>query len=339
MATITNFLTTVYITAINLFQTIIAISHYTDRVGDPWSDHYNTYQSTSEIIAILHGGTWVNNIEVNLATDMEQMRRSWVQQHDGIIYVTSYFVTDSEAKSAVDLALLTYEDESETAFDRITFGSKSNYTDVAYPFVINGTTHEIVAHGANPEFVDDCCSNANQETGDLPLDDVIEEIRLDGPAWFIYNATNPDNGIVLEKRAWLSWHDGFIFGSGYYLYDSLVQSIAAQYAFAYAESGNINRLDIPSPESHLYYFVIDLETMEVVVHGGGTGLAADDSLSLTTADRTTAEILADLESSQGAWSEYTTINPETGMQEHKRSWLIMQGGYVFGAGYYDSDLG
>ena len=328
-----------YMTAIDWLQTIIATSHYPDRVGDHWSDHYDTYQSTGDIIAILfYGGTWVNNIEVNLATGIEQMRRSWVQQHDGIIYATGYFIADSEAKSAVDLALLTYEDSSETAFDRITFGGKSNYTDVAYPFVINGTTHKMVAHGANPEFVEDCCSNANQETGDLPLGDVIEEIHLDGPDWFAYNATNPDNGIVLEKRAWLFWHDGFLFGSGYHLSDSLVQSIAAQYAFAYAESRDVNQLDTPAPESSLYYFVIDPETMEVVVHGGGPELEADDSLSLTAADRTAAEILADLESSQGAWSEYATINPETGMQEHKRSWLMMQGGYVFGAGYY-SDLG
>ena len=330
----------IYITAISLFQQIIAISHYPDRVGDHWSDHYNTYQSSSEIIAILiHGGTWVNNIEVNLATDIEQMRRSWVQQHDGIIYATGYFIADSAAKSAVDLALLTYEDEPETAFDRITFGGRGNYTDAAYPFVINGTTHQMVAHGANPEFVDKCCSNANQETGDLPLDDVIEEIRSDGPAWFTYNVTNPDSGIVLEKRAWLAWHDGFIFGSGYHLYDSLVESIVAQYSFAYAESEDVNRLDTPAPESHIYHFVIDTETMEVVVHGGGAELAADDSLSLTAADRSADDILADLESSHGTWSEYTTTNPETGMQEHKRSWLTMQGKYVFGAGYYDSDLG
>ena len=289
----------IYMTAIDLQQTIVAISHYPDWVGDPWSDHYNTYHSTAEIIAILfYGGTWVNNVEVNLATGVEQMRRSWVQQHDGIIYVTGYFIADSEAKSAVDLALLTYEDSPETAFDRITFGGMSNYTDVAHPFVINGTTHEIVAHGANPEFVGGCCSNASNVTGNLPLDDTSEEIRLGGPDWFTYNTTNP-NGVVLEKRAWLFWHDGFIFGSGYHLSDSLVQSIAAQYAFAYAESRDINRLDTPPPEGNIYYFIIDAETMEVVAHGGGPELAADDSLSLTAADRTAADILADLESSQG----------------------------------------
>lgn len=79
--------------------------------------------------------------------------------------------------------------------------------------------------------------------------------------------------------------------------------------------------------------------MEVVKHGGKPDLAADDSLSLTAADRTAAKILEDLEGSLGTWSEYTMVNPETDMQEHKRSWLTMYEGYVFGAGYYDSDLG
>ncbi|MCE2508024.1 MAG: hypothetical protein J4G04_01775, partial [Nitrosopumilaceae archaeon] len=57
-------------------------------------------------------------------------------------------------------------------------------------------------------------------------------------------------------------------------------------------------------------------------HGGGPDLVADDSLSLTDANRAIVDILADLESSLGAWSEYTTVNPETGL-EHKRSWLTM----------------
>lgn len=322
-----------------LLQTILADNQDPGRIGDPWSNHYKTYQSPSQIFALLlHGNVWVNNLEVNPATGVDQVRRSWVHQYGGVIFVTAYFITDSEAKSVVDLARLIYTDDPQTAFDRITFGGKGNYTDVAYPFVINGTTHRIVAHGTMPEFVDECCSEASQETGDLPLD-IINDTRESGAVWATYNVANSDNGTVSEKRAWLSWHDGFVFGSGYNMYDSQVQAIANHYAFAYADSGDINQLGPVTPKSHFYLFVIDPETLEVVKHGGNPDLAADDSLSLTAADRTTAEILADLEGSLGAWSEYTTVNPETGMQEHKRSWLTMHDGYVFGAGYYDSDLG
>ena len=330
----------IYMTAVNLLQRIVAISHYPDWVGDHWSDHYNAQQSSAQIAAVLfRGGAWVNNIEVNPAAETEQIRRSWVQQNDGIIYVTAYFIADSEAKSAVDLALLAYESDPGTALDRITLSDRGNHTDVAYPFVINATTRHIVAHGADPQLVESCCQDAGVETGDLPLDDVMEEIRSGGPAWFMYNVTDPDSGAVSEKRAWLTWRDGLIFGSGYRIYDSLAQSIADQYAFAYVESGDIDRLETTDPASHLYHFILDVDTMEVVAHGGGPELAADDSLSLTGADREAAEILDDLESSRGAWSEYTTTNPETGEQENKRSWLTMLEGYVFGAGYYDSDLG
>ncbi len=333
-----------------IFQTIVADNQDPERIGHPWSDYYQTYQSPTQIFELLiHGGVWVNNLEVNPATEADQVRRSWVHQHGGVIFVAAYFITDSEARSVVDLARLIYQDNPQTAFDRLTLAggngqdhmrtSDDAFTDVTHPFVINGTTHQIVAHGAMPEFVDECCSEARQETGDLTLDDIIKDIREGGAVWATYNVTNPDNGTVSEKRAWLSWHDGFVFGSGYGMHDSQVQSIAAHYAFAYEDSGDINQLGPVNPSSHLYLFVIDPETLEVVKHGGKPDLAADDSLSLTAADRTTAEILADLESSLGTWSEYTTINPETGMQEHKHSWLIMYDGYVFGAGYYDSDLG
>lgn len=339
----------IFVTATDLFQVIVADSEDPDRVGDPWYDHYDTNRSVDEIIALLFSGTWVNNLEVNPATGTEQIRRSWVNQHSGIIFTTGYFIADSEARSVVDLALLIYENDTETAFDWITLPDGSGqdntrmgngtHTDIAYPFVINGTTHRIVAHGTIPEFVDECCSEANQETGDLPLDDVIEEIREDGSTWVAYEATNPDTGTVQEKRTWLSWHDGFIFGSGYYTYDSQVQAIVAHHTFAYADHGDINRLETAIPENPVYHFVIDPATMEVVAHGGGPELAADDSLSLTAADRATTEILADLEGSSGAWSKYATVNPETGLVENKISWLAMYGGYVFGAGYYDSDLG
>ena len=340
-----------YIIAVDpIFQTILADNQDPERIGHPWSDYYKTYQSPTQIFELLiHGGVWVNNLEVNPATGADQLRRSWVHQHGGVIFVPAYFITDSEARSVVDLARLIYQDNPQTAFDRLTLAGGNGqdhmrmgddaFTDVTHPFVINGTTHQIVAHGAIPEFVDECCSEARQETGDLTLDDIIEDIREGGAVWATYNVTNPDSGTVSEKRAWLSWHDGFVFGSGYGMHDSQVQSIAAHYAFAYEDSGDINQLGPVNPSSHLYLFVIDPETLEVVKHGGKPDLAADDSLSLTAADRTTAEILADLESSLGTWSEYTTVNPETGMQEHKRSWLIMYDGYVFGAGYYDSDLG
>lgn len=91
------------------------------------------------------------------------------------------------------------------------------------------------------------------------------------------------------------------------LYDSRVQAIAVQYAFAYADSGDINRLDVSVPGSHLYHFVIEPETI-VVAHGRGSGLAADDSLNLIVAERAATEILADLE---GAWGRGQSMPRQT----------------------------
>ena len=49
-----------------------------------------------------------------------------------------------------------------------------------------------------------------------------------------------------------------------------------------------------------------------------------------------ADILAELEDSDGAWVEYVFHNPRTASDEPKTSYLVLHDGYIFGSGYYTS---
>lgn len=319
-------------------QRIVLDSGDPDRVGDYWFAHAPTDRSPAAILVevLRDGSTWANNLVENPETDTEQVRRTWIYAHDGLTFNSGYFIPDSEAQSVVDHTVLIYETDGN--FDRIT-PSEPVVTDVTYPFVLNATDYSTVAHGVDPDFVGECCSDAIRNTGDRLFEDVISEMYENRGAWVTYEFRNPDTDTVQLKRTWLFPLDGYIFASGYYVLDAHVQAIVAHNIVAYENSGDVNELRTPRlEESHLYYFIIDRESMEVVAHGGDPDKVGSDSLSLTNADRPTADILAELENERGTWSEYTTTNPRTGIEEHKRSWLTLHDdGYIFGAGYYDSD--
>ena len=313
------------------------------RRGTHWAVHAAGERSFAELQDDLqeHGSVWENVVAENPAVGTDQVRRTWVTLHDGLVFNAGYFIPDSEVQSVVDYAVITYESDKETAFTRLTPGGAESqlvaiHTDVTYPFVITANNYTTVAHATIPDFVGRCCSDAIRNTGDRPFDEVLEDMREDGGAWVTYNFTNPDTGTDQLKRTWLFMHDGFIFGSGYYLLDSQVQTVVASAIFGYESSGDVGSIDSEA-RIPFYYFVIDPRTSEVVAHGADGDLGGSDSLSLTAAEMSREDILAELREKSGTWSEYSTINPRTGIEEHKRSWLTLHDGYIFGAGYYGSD--
>ena len=86
-----------------------------------------------------------------------------------------------------------------------------------------------------------------------------------------------------------------------------------------------------------YPFVLDLETRTVVAHGSNLGrIGAPSAIFGEFATNPADEIIARLETSDGFWEDYVFLNPITGEDQLKRSWLVLHDGYIFGAGYYYS---
>lgn len=64
----------------------------------------------------------------------------------------------------------------------------------------------------------------------------------------------------------------------------------------------------PPYDHRIYQFVLDSATLETVADG----------------------VFPDLEERGDAWVAYISTNPETGMEETKRSWLAIRDGLIFG---------
>ena len=331
----------IFIFVVNpITQTILADS---GGVLD-FEEHWVSYALLDRpVVALLldiarYGSMWGHSVLINPDTDTEQARRSLATMHgDQNVFVVGYFIPDSEAQSVVDHSVFLYESEGAAAFDRITPGELV-VTDATYPFVVNATTWRTVAHGVDPDFVDVCCSDDIRYASDRPFEVIQDDLNREGGTWVEYDFRNPDTDTVQKKRTWLFQHDGYVFGSGYYVLDSQVQAIVYHRVLAYMMGGDVKDLEVPlEADDSFYHFVIDAGALEVVGHGAGGGAAGLDLLSVTGADRTAEEILADLEGERGTWSEYMATNPRTGADELKRSWLSLHDGYIFGAGYYASD--
>jgi hypothetical protein len=94
-----------------------------------------------------------------------------------------------------------------------------------------------------------------------------------------------------------------------------------------AESTNLQK-------GQLYPFVLDPVDITVVAHGAEPDRVGTTSVSLTESDRPYEQILEELKSNKGTWVEYRYVNPDTGQEQIKKTWLFLHDGYIFGSGYY-----
>ena len=163
-------------------------------------------------------------------------------------------------------------------------------------------------------------------------------------AWFDYTYPNPATGGVETKHSWMVRHDGLVFGSGWYeagprksdapaytkavvqqalnLYDAL----GLERTVAYYNSRE-------SVDGQWYVFIINQHGITIGHHNAmfrgrdpslrvdATGyFYGDDLLSATEA---------------GRWVDYVLLNPETGDDRQKHTWVVRHDGLLFASGWYE----
>jgi len=211
------------------------------------------------------------------------------------------------------------------AFDVI---NSMNADTEVYPFVIDVGTLKILAEGAFPATVG--LSAFFLEEADRPLEEIMEDLQESDGVWVTYAFTNHNTGSQADKRVWLSLHDGYIFGAGYYEARgeedlNRVDSMVRMYDADGADSFEVIEAD--SGVS----FVLDAETLEIVAHTNTdtTGSAVSDALGTTWHLGSLSEIL---EKHGDLLVSYPSTDPQPG-SEYIRAQLRLHDGYVFGSGY------
>lgn len=274
-------------------------------------------------------GVWLEYLLFDVNLDTDQIKRSWLVLHDGLVFGAGHFYSSElRVKHEVDKAIFMYEYDRNLALDYI-----NSRAEVPYPYyvvVINIKSAEVLAHGAFPdETVGTKVSQSREGLTDLGYGDSF---------WLFVQNKNPMTGLIDQKRVWAVAHDGHYFSSGYYYYAEdkskfvvdravdLYQKLGREGAFA-----QINSLESIDPS---YPFVVDVSNRTVVAHGAFPDLIGAPSVIIAT-----DENIANLQANSTAWSDYLFENPDTGEMDHKRTYLRLHDGYIFGSGFYYTTFG
>ena len=294
----------------------------------------------TQIIADLNrdGHTWVSYVFANPDARTQQHQRTWLQLHDGYIFASGYHLPDSRVQSLVEGAILFYQSNGAEAFDIITPRSPA-YTDALYPFILNSTTSETVAHGAFPDKLGKIPVTSLHQ-GDVPWPQVQEELRVNGNAWVSYVFTNPDTLTPQLKRAYLQLHDGYIFASGYYLPDARVQSVVDEVVSAYRSLGTASfdalKSGAESVEDPIYATILGVDGT-ILANGAPTPAISKAQGLVVERDRSPLLIYGDLVRDGHVWVEDIQQHPITLTEQIRRTWLFLYDNYIFSSGYFHAD--
>ena len=165
--------------------------------------------------------------------------------------------------------------------------------------------------------------------------------------WIDYVYLNPADDFNYErKHAWIVRHDNLIFGSGWYEREVSLESTPSAYARALVEQAvarydaegkdaTLVRYNDPASVDRQYYvLIIDSSDLRAVANGARPDLVG------TIPDRidpTGYYYGSDIASAteEGKWISYVILNPETGEEQRKHTWITLHDGLVFGSGYYE----
>ena len=332
-------------------QTIVAHAPNPDLVGKHISQALgpNSYPTGSAVAASAdQDGAWFDYTYANPASGVVETKHSWVVIHDGLTFGSGWYErgpgkSDAPAytKAFVQQAMNLYVAlglEETAAY----YNTKESVDGQWYVFIID-ENQTIVAHAPNPDLVGKHISQALGPNSYPTGSAVAASADQDG-AWFDYTYANPASGVVETKHSWVVIHDGLTFGSGWYERGP-GKSDAPAYTKAFVQQATNLYVALGLEETVAYYnakesvdgqwyvFIIDPDGYTIAHHNPQLR-GRDPSLRV---DATGYFYGDDLQSATeaGHWVDYVLLNPESGENRQKHTWIVRHDGLLFGSGWYE----
>ena len=331
-------------------QTLLAFFRFPQFVGD------NTFTAPDTPLGRLvsqatQEGHWFESLGVNPATGQEEPRLNLAVLHDGLIFVSGYFIVREDladfTQHYVQKAIDFYDREGLAATIEY-YDSRESVDGQFYLFFIDENdiylAHPIFPHLKGTD-VKDVVGSDGQELGKE-----IAEATETGH-WVDYLWPNPVTALEEPKSAWVMRHDGLIFASGYYTPDPNAEPPAwkdaapHEYTVTYVENA-IARYDregleamkayynsVASFEGQWYMFIMDANDM-YIVHPLLPHLIGTDLKDVVGADgyELGKEIVKAADAEH--WVNYLWPHPATLQDAPKVAYAVRHDGLIFASGYY-----
>ena len=248
---------------------------------------------------------------------------------------------DQYTRYFVNKAIDKYESEGLDA--TLAFYNTSESMDGQWYVFIMSEDNTMLAHAANPDFVNRSISAAIGPNG-YPAGEAVAAVADDDGEWFAYTFPNPASGALETKHSWMVLHDGIVFGSGWHeqgprksdapaytksvvqqalnLYDALGLDAAIEY---YTSKESV--------DGQWYVFIVD-ENGYTIAHHNPMFVRRDPSLRVDAAGYFYGDDLRSA-TETGKWVDYVLVNPESGEDRQKHTWVVRHDGLLFASGWYE----
>lgn len=246
-----------------------------------------------------------------------------------------------QAEAAVALAesaIAAYEEDPESTFEELSTPGGPWQIGEMYVFVIDQDS-VIRAHAANVNLAGVDLSEEVDSDGYLFTPGLVRHATEDG-GWDIYRFVNPVTGEPEPKRSYVRrLDDGLIFGAGYYLDDTRYVKHIVNDALEVWETEPdplaVYQSDPRFLRGESYVFVVRVRDLVQLVNPAQPQLVGTDISDLT--DYTGKKIAQEgraIADADGEWLHYGYLNPQSGVEEDKQSWIVKIDDVIIGAGIY-----
>ena len=316
--------------------------------------------------ATTEDGQWVDYVILNPATCDEALKHSWAVRRDNLIFGAGWY-EDRVAEhpllptkcepgaytvAHVEAAVARYQAEGREAA-LAWHSDPANNDGRWYTFVLDPAAGEVIAHPAE-SFI------GYPLSGEASYDDsgyhyMVDLLLADEGGAFVRDTLvvptqdeiNPFFSGEELKHYYAVRHDGLLFISGWYDPAPTVEDIADYTRLLVARALTLHNNEgieavidyYNSPESadgERYVFVLEDrgDGIYTVAHATIPDLVGTTRVRIDARGVDYGAAFA-ATTEAGRWVNYIFLNPDTGQEELKHTWIVRRGDYLFGSGWYE----
>ena len=333
--------------AVDIYTTnVVAHGVFKERLGMTSPSLTGSDKPYDQIVKELEetGEIWTFYTIVNPETGEEQTKKSLLILRDTYAFGSGFYPTSLEidmmaSMEVAETAASLFEEYGADALDMIREAAAGYGEDSLYPFVIEIGSETVAVRGVGPDFIEGKVADLTSLS--KPIAQIQKESELNGGTWVTLTFLNPATGDGEIKMSWMTVRGNCIFGSGFYPdeYDAkqikaMMTTDAALATYAAQGKAGFATITALNVDDGSYPFVIDARTAEEIADGSVLDRRGQIVWQPHELRAAVGGAMETLESGQGAWITYVFLNPDTGENQAKMTWVVLHDDYLFGAGFY-----